>query len=45
MKGSMYPKNGTNEIIKSYAGAILANGGTLLTKAKVESIIVENGKV
>lgn len=40
----MYPKESTNAIIDSIAGTIVSRGGTLLTKAKVEKILVENGK-
>lgn len=42
--GSMYPKNGTIDIIESLVSSIIQNRGTLLTKAYVEKIIVEGKK-
>lgn len=45
MKGSMYPKEGTIDIVKSIAGTICSTGGCLLTHARVQEILIENGKV
>lgn len=44
MKGSMYPKLGTTDIVKSVAGTIYSNGGCVLTHARVSEIIIEKGR-
>lgn len=36
VNGSMYPKEGTSDIIKSIVSTINSNGGKCLTKARVE---------
>ncbi len=41
--GSMYPKLGSQDIIKSIVCTINQLGGKVLTKAKVEKIIVKDG--
>lgn len=43
--GSIYPKDGTMEIVKSIMGTILGNGGKVLCRARVSEILTANGRV
>lgn len=43
-KGSMYPEGGPKSLVTSILATIMARGGKLLTRGRVEKILVENGK-